>query len=395
MQAARDGVWYLRVYDRVGEKQMRRTFRGTRRQAESELSRFVAEVEGGNAPASGRLTVADYLDRWLAHVSRSLQPGTVRSYTGRIKRLKDEIGTIRLSRLTSHRVDQMYAKLLTGGMSPATIRMHHSILSSALHQAVKWDFVPRAATDNATPPKVVRYRASAPDVETVRTLVARADETNPVLSAAIMLAAVTGCRRGELCGLRWSDIDRDRRVLHVRRAVKMAATDNSVLVGPTKTHQDRAISLDGVMLAVLDTHRHRAEQWAAQACVDIDPDGYILTTDPSGRTPTTPDVLTRAFVRLSARSQVECRFHDLRHFTATQLIGAGVDPSVVGGRLGHADATTTLRVYSHALAERDRAAAEVLGALMAPKGMTYSTHQAHSDVTTRSEGSGRPQREFS
>ena len=366
MQEARSGVWYLRAYDRVGEKQLRRTVHGTKRQAESELSRFVAEVEGGNAPASGTLTVADYLDRWLAHVSRSLQPGTVRSYTGRVKRLKSELGSVRLSKLTSHRVDQMYAKLSAGGMSPATIRMHHTILSSALHQAAKWDLVTRPATDNATPPKVVRYRAKAPDVETVQTLVAKADETNPVLSAAIMLAAVTGCRRGELCGLRWSDVDRDRRTVRVCRSVKLQAGSNQVLVGETKTYQERIVSLDDVMLAVLETHRARVQGWAAEARVAVDPDGYILTNDPTGRTPTNPDVFTRAFVRLTDRLKVECRFHDLRHFTATQLIGAGVDPSVVGGRLGHADASTTLRVYSHALAARDRAAAEVLGSLMAP-----------------------------
>jgi integrase len=366
LQESSPGTWYLRVYDRLADKQVRRTFKGTRRQAESELARFVAAVEAGNAPMSGTLTVGDYLDRWLAQVTASLQPGTVQSYQGRVKRLKTELGAIRLSKLTAHRVDQMYAKLQSGEMSPATIKMHHAILSSALRQAVKWDLVPKAATDNASPPRVLRYRATAPDVEKVRALVAKADETNPVLSAAIMLAAVTGCRRGELCGLRWSDIDRGRKVVHVRRAAKMAASSNAVVIGPTKTHQDRAVSLDEMMLAVLETHRQRAERWAKEARVAIDPDGYILTTDPTGRTPTAPDVLTRAFVRLTDRLGVECRFHDLRHFTASQLIAAGVDPSVVGGRLGHADATTTLRVYSHALAERDRAAAEVLGALMAP-----------------------------
>jgi integrase len=203
-------------------------------------------------------------------------------------------------------------------------------------------------------------------VATVRVLVAKADETNPVLSAAIMLAALTGCRRGELCGLRWPDVDRDRRLLHVRRSVKVESEGNRLAIGPTKTHQDRAVSLDDVMLAVIETHRSRAEQWAAQAQVEIDADGYILTMNPTGATPTNPDVITRAFVRLTHRLGVTCRFHDLRHFTATQLIGAGVDPSVVGGRLGHADATTTLRVYSHALEARDRGAAEVLGSLMAP-----------------------------
>lgn len=72
--------------------------------------------------------MGEYLDRWLGQVAPSLQPGTVRSYRGRVNRLNSEIGTVRLSKLTAHRIDQMYADLLAGGMSPATIKMHHSIL---------------------------------------------------------------------------------------------------------------------------------------------------------------------------------------------------------------------------------------------------------------------------
>lgn len=365
MQEERPGTWYLRVYDRIGDRQLRRTFRGGKREAQRALATFVAEVEGGNAPMSGKLTVGDYLDRWLEHVRPTREPGTIRSYEGRAKRLKHELGSLRLSRLTAQRVDRLYADLMANGMSAATVRMHHAVLSAALHQAVKWDLVPRAATDNASPPRVNRYRSQPPSLEIVRELIAKAEETNPVLGASIFLAAVTGCRRGELCGLRWSDIDAERGVLHVRRAVKLAATSNNVVVGPTKTHQARRVSLDAVMLAILGAHRVHAERWATDAGVDIDDDGYVLTTDPTGRTPTNPNALTRAFVRLAARLQVDCRFHDLRHFTATQLIGAGQDPAVIAGRLGHGDATTTLRVYSHALEERDRAAAEVLGALMA------------------------------
>lgn len=366
LRESRPGTWYLRVYDRIADRQVRRTFHGTRREAESALAVFVAEVEAGNAPMTGKLTLGEYLDRWMEHVRPTRQPGTVRGYEGRVRRIKTAIGSVRLSRLTAQHVDQFYASLLAGGMSPATVRMHHAILSAALHQAVKWEMVSRAATDNSSPPRMERYRAKPPLLATVRELVAKADETNPVLSAAIILAAVTGCRRGELCGLRWSDIDRERQVLHVRRAIKLPASGQDLVVGPTKTHQERRVSLDGVMLAIIDTHRSRVEHWAAEAGVQLSPDAYILTTDPTGLRPTNPDVITRAFCRLVDRLGVECRFHDLRHFTATQLIGAGQDPATVAARLGHGDATTTLRIYSHALAERDRAAAEVLGALMAP-----------------------------
>jgi integrase len=373
----RPGVWRLRVvvgYDpKTGNpRQLSKTVRGTKRTADSELARFVADAEAGNVALSAGLTVAQYLDRWLEFIEPTRQPGTFRSYQGRCRRLKADLGSLKLSKLAAHDLDYTYARWLDGGMSPATIRMHHLVLSAALHQAVRWDLLPRAVTEQARPPRVDRYRVNAPDVATVRELVARADDTNPVLSAAIMLAATTGARRGELLGLRWSDLDRERMVLNVRRAVKMAASGSHAIVGPTKTHQERRVSLDPITLALLDTHRFRVERWATDAGVDVDRDGYILTLDPTGRQPMLPDSLTQAFVRLANRCGVKLRFHDLRHFTASQLIASGHDPVVIAGRLGHTDATTTLKLYAHALEERDRQAAAVLGALMQPAPSTLT-----------------------
>ncbi len=138
------------------------------------------------------------------------------------------------------------------------------------------------------------------------------------------------------------------------------------VVGPTKTHQARRVSLDVITLALLDTHRARVDNWAKAGGVEVDADGYILTLDPTGHRPMTPDSLTQGFVRLAKRCGVKVRFHDLRHFTASQLIASGHDPVVIAGRLGHTDATTTLKLYAHALEERDRQAADLLGALMQP-----------------------------
>jgi integrase len=118
-------------------------------------------------------------------------------------------------------------------------------------------------------------------------------------------------------------------------------------------------------LAVLTAHRAKAEQWAKGAEVEIDPDGYILSL-PSGREPVKPNTITAGFRRLAKRIGADLRFHDLRHFTATQLIGAGVDVRTVAGRLGHANPALTLRVYAAAIEQRDREAAAVLGALVAP-----------------------------
>ena len=160
-------------------------------------------------------------------------------------------------------------------------------------------------------------------------------------------------------------------MLHIRRAVKHGLDKRELVVGPTKTHQHRKVSLDPAAQALLASHRRRVEAWASQAGVSVLEDGYVLPGgpawgfDPTGAEPVKPNTITSAFARLAQRRGVKVRFHDLRHFSATQLIGAGVDVRTVAHRLGHADPSTTLRVYAHALAERDREAAAILGKLVA------------------------------
>jgi integrase len=234
----------------------------------------------------------------MEHVRAHRQPDTTRNYALRCRRFKREFGSVRLDKLKSHHLDAAYRRWLLEGLSPATINGYHGVLSSALGQAVKWGLISRSVAPLATLPTVARRRMTVPDVETVRLLVTKAEDSDPVLSAAIMLAALTGCRRGELLGLRWSDVERDQMVLQVQRSIKREEFGRVLRAGPTKTHQERKVALDPVMLAVIDTHRHRAEGWAADAGVTIAADGYMLTKDPSGETPMAPDTLTHRFSRL-------------------------------------------------------------------------------------------------
>lgn len=135
----------------------------------------------------------------------------------------------------------------------------------------------------------------------------------------------------------------------------------------TKTNRGRSVALDPVGFALLTRHRSRADHWIAEAGSELPADAFVFSPFPEGTTPFRPDNVTSFFIRV--RNEVGAptvRLHDLRHFTATQLIGAGVDVRTVAGRLGHSDPSVTLRVYSHALEERDRAAAEIMGQLIQP-----------------------------
>lgn len=119
---------------------------------------------------------------------------------------------------------------------------------------------------------------------------------------------------------------------------------------------------------MLRAHRQRVEEWGRQCAVELASDAFVFSPCIEGTSPFRPDNVTSFFTRVRETvGASHVRLHDLRHFTATQLIGAGVDVRTVAGRLGHSDPSVTLRVYSHVLEERDRAAAAIMGEVMSQK----------------------------
>jgi integrase len=133
----------------------------------------------------------------------------------------------------------------------------------------------------------------------------------------------------------------------------------------TKTHSVRRIALDGSTLDVLRTHYKAASDTAAATEVDLPESAYVFTHDPAGGRPWTPDHVTKTFQRFRKQLGLDkVRLHDLRHFAATQLLAAGVPVRTVSGRLGHANAATTLGVYAHFVESSDRTAAEALSATL-------------------------------
>jgi integrase len=170
-------------------------------------------------------------------------------------------------------------------------------------------------------------------------------------------------RRGEVCGLRWSDLDLSTRTLSIKRSI--ASVAGGTVVKDTKTHASRRIALDDATVAVLDEQRRRLEERAIACEVELDPDGYVFTEAADGTDPLHPDTITGRFTRVRKQAGLDgVRLHDLRHLHATQLLAAGVPVRTVSGRLGHANAATTLNVYAHSLEASDRQAADVIGGLL-------------------------------
>jgi integrase len=365
----RPGVWRLRAF--VGTdpatgnpRQVSRTVRGGARLADAELARFVTEAAAGDVPMGADQTLSDFFDAWLEFVSPHRSPTTVRGYRDKVRRWKEALGRKKVSKITAQDLDRTYARWLEDGAAPATVRHCHRILATALRQAQRWGLITRCVTDMARPPASVHRESPEIDPDVWQAVVLDLRAREPVTAMAVLMAGVTGARRGELCGLRWSDIDPARGQLTIARSIRHALDKTELIVATTKTGRARRVSLDARTLELLADYRRQAERWASAASVSIASAGYMLSLDPTGLTPLKPDTVTAGFGRAARRVGAHLRFHDLRHMSASLLIGAGTDVLTVASRLGHADPSTTLRIYAHAFEARDRQAAEVMGALL-------------------------------
>jgi integrase len=186
------------------------------------------------------------------------------------------------------------------------------------------------------------------------------DRVDHDLASMVYVAATTGCRRGELCGLRWSDLDLDAATLIVRRSI--SDTNKGVAEKDPKTHRSRRISLDPSTVTVLRTQHDRMSARADTCAVALVHDADVWSQDPACAVPYRPSRVTDGFRTVRNRLGYDhIDFHHLRHFAATTLAGAGVDVRIIAGRLGHANPAITLKTYAHFLEATDRQAAEVMG----------------------------------
>ncbi|MEZ5247604.1 MAG: site-specific integrase [Acidimicrobiales bacterium] len=370
----RGGSWELRVFlghDPVTGKQRyaNRTVRGGKREAQRALAAMITEAEQG-LTARSAATVAELLEAWFDQAAPDFSPATAKETRGYLDRsLLPGLGGRRLAKLKPGDIDAFYRRLRESGgvggkpLAPATVRRIHGILRRALAQGVRWGWIGVNPAASASPPKVPAPKVAPPDPEQLARLLARARDESPDFACFVLVAAATGARRSELVALRWDDVDQTEATLDISRGIVVGR--DGLVEKDTKTHSSRRVSLDAQTAAVLAEHREQMAARAQTCGVDLADDAFVFSNAPDCTLPWFPGSVSRSFKRLCEKEGIAgVRLHDLRHFVATQLLGAGVDVRTVAGRLGHRNAATTLNVYAHFLEQSDRAAADVIGNLI-------------------------------
>lgn len=346
----------------------------TLRAAGRERRRLLDELDVGGHAGPGA-TVAQLVARWRRHAEPDWSPTTRAAYGSYLAHhVLPALGGLKVIDVQPSTIDDLYADLRAKGLAPASIGKVHVILRRAFGEAVRWRWITANPATAARPPKVARPELSPPSAAQVRELLASA---GPALRCYLAVAADTGARRGEVCALRWADVDLDAGEMTIARAI---VHDGARLTEKdTKTHQARRVALGAAVVAILREHRRLAAERALHLGVPLAGDAYLFSADPAGRRPWRPDGVTRRFARTRARcgcdadqlEDGECvepshqwrrtvRLHDLRHALITDWLADGVDPRTVMGRVGHSSLQTLTR-YAHFVPAADRQAAERLG----------------------------------
>jgi integrase len=375
----------------------------TRGQAEAALADALARRSHGFALDPAKLTVNQYLDRWLAHIRTRLRARTVARYAALLRHhVRPDIGARPLKQLTPLEVQAIYDRLVVGGrrdgqpggLAPQHILAVHRCLHRALAQAVTWRLLARNVVTDTTPPPVPRTEVAALAPEQVALLLDAAERAlSPWLGSWTVLAVATGARNGELCGLEWADLDLDAGTVGFRQALTII--DPAVLpddadsggrrkelaLGPVKSAASNAIlTLPPFAIQAL---RHHRRQQARLRLAGGQPQMVTLRRVEPGRpaqpvqldlvfrtergTAVNPNHASRAFARLAASVGLDAHPHMLRHALASAMAAEKEPASIIAAQLRHADGgALAQRVYIHQLPQTAPRLAGVIEGVFGP-----------------------------
>jgi len=382
VQQRGEGSWRLK-YDapadeRTGERRTRyATVRGTRKEAERELRRLMREADTGVAVDPNRMTVSELLGQFIEEKRREtlrkdqpLSPKTFARYQEiAVKHLVPALGHHRLAALRTAHIEDAWGEALVsgnrrrgGGLARLTLRHHHTLLRQALEWGVRRELLGRNPASAVDRKKFLQARGTTASdqwhtvtSDQVPALLASLAEYR--LFVPVLLALSTGMRRGEICALRWGNVDLDRGLVTVAEAFTQVGT--TLHLKGTKSHRARVVTLGASTTAKL--RKHKAAQAEHLLALGVRQTGDTLVHTQTDGEPVKPASITSTWTAFRAAHNLPgVRFHDLRHSHASLLYELGIPEKVIQERLGHTTIGITMDIYTHLRPAAHASAAEAV-----------------------------------
>jgi len=360
----KDAITGKRLFDFV-------TGSGARKQAETELTKRLAEVNAGAYVDNSKVTVTEFFDRWISvYAENNVSNKTLEGYKSIIKHhFEPAFGSLKLQKLTPIQIQTHYATAMKkgdrkdgreGGLNARTIQHQHRLLSEALQMAVRRQLLMRNPCDAVTRPQVIAKEVSAIDEMATAWLIISATGTRCYMP--ILMTTCGSLRRGEILAATWSGLDETQSILRITRALS-EPKKGVVLFKEPKSKRTRKIAVPTLLMEALIAHRKEQEK-TRDELGDAYHNNDLICPCPDGSI-WKPSAFTSSYrALLKRRNLTGPNFHALRHSHASHMLRDGIDIKEVSMRLGHSKASFTLAQYCHLLPGQDQEAARSVDALM-------------------------------
>ncbi len=354
----KDGRWVASIT--LENRKRKELYGKTRKEVQEKLKVALRELQQGTLMTGPQQTVGEYLYEWLKMHKQVVRPRTYERYEAIVRlHLVPSLGRLPLQKLTGQHLQRLYTEKLESGLSSTTVSAIHNMLHTALDNALKLGILTRNICETVSPPRRAHKEMKLLTPEQVRHLLEVA-KGHPQ-EALFILALATGMRRGELLGLKWQDINLDRGVLQVRRALTRMPTGLGYQETEPKTRKSRrSIVLTAFAIEALKKHQAKQLEMKLAAGDAWEEHDYVFCSPVGKHLSPGHDVLVQLKKLLKKADLPDIRFHDLRHSTATLLLSKGVHPKIVQEILGHSEIGMTLDTYSHVLPTMQREAMDGL-----------------------------------
>ena len=363
-----DGRWEARIiigHKNDGSPMYKSAFSKTQKSALKQLHQLLDLYRDVDLTEDCRMTLGEWMDKWMdEYMIFTIKENTIKGYRSQIDhQIKPFIGHKQLASLTTADIQRFYNKIKKEGrvhphpihghvLSDSMVRKIHMMLHEAMEVAVRERYIVRNPTENTTIPKKTTTEKQVLDDSQLNRFL-EAIQGEPYWHDFFYVEVMTGLRRGEICGIKWSDIDFNEGTLCIKRSVS-TKEGGGVSIGETKTDAGvRTIIMPPSVATLLWKKRSEAiNEWV-----------FPHYTNPSD--PLHPSSAYKKLKTLLKRLELPLlRFHDLRHTFATQATDGGVDPKTLAGILGHTDASFTLDTYTHVTSDMQRGASAIVNNMM-------------------------------
>lgn len=348
--------------DREGRRVRKyRTF-DTKRDATRAFNEHKVKMDKGTQIMPSEYTFAQWLDYWYKDIILpQIEETTAYGYRGMIENyLKSQLGEIRLQKLTARDIQQYYTWLMDEKkLSPNTVIKHHNLLTNTLNAAERQEYITKNPMRAVSPPKKRQREAKFYTPEQLGILLDKAVGTR--LELPVFICAYLGLRRGELCGLRWGDVDLEHKTITIENT-RTQAGKKEIEKGTKTASSTRTLYLPDTLCDMLKAAKEHQQACRAEYKNAYDDNDYVVVME-DGR-PFRPNYLSELFGKFLADNDLpKIVLHELRHTFASLSNQAGIPAYNIGKALGHSTPATTQKIYTHLLDQTHTQAVEGVAAI--------------------------------